>query len=399
MSDRRAVRRYATARNAAAWLIAAISATFATSCRPSDEHGASRDAARGIGGTTGSAQDVDVRIRVRGDIVLAGTLARPEGAGRRQVPVVVLIGGSGPQDRDGSRVELAGYQPFRDLAASLAASGIASLRLDDRGTGASTGRFDEATTLDFGDDIVAVLSWLRARTDVDGAHPALLGHSEGALVALLAASRDSSVSALVLLGGPSRTGRELARWQRAALVASDGAVFDPTQRKDLLSRAENDAERAAADNPWLRVWFSLDPRTIARTTRAPALVLHGHNDGQVPVEQSAELADVLSARRVKASAEQEGAAPPVELRRFPSTDHLFLEDYDGDPRSYVRLRSRTLRADVRDAITSWLRRRFDADDSHRVHVAKGAAMSSKHVRSRASEEKTCAPEEKSCAPE
>ena len=153
MSDRRAVRRFATARNAAVWLIAAISATFATSCRPGDEHGASRDAARGIGGTTGSAQDVDVRIRVRGDIVLAGTLARPEGAARQQVPVVVLIGGSGPQDRDGSRVELAGYQPFRDLAASLAASGIASLRLDDRGTGASTGRFDEATTLEFADDI------------------------------------------------------------------------------------------------------------------------------------------------------------------------------------------------------------------------------------------------------
>jgi pimeloyl-ACP methyl ester carboxylesterase len=339
-----------------------------------------------------STQEIDVSIPASAGITLAGTLARPVSAGGARVPVVVLIGGSGPQDRDGTRPELAGYRPFRDLAGSLGAVGIATLRLDDRGTGGSSGRFSGATTLDFAADVEAALRWLRARDDVDGAHPALLGHSEGALVALLAASRDSSVSALVLLGAPSRSGRELARWQRAALVASDRAEFAPSDRDELLSRAESEAERAAADDPWLRVWFSLDPRSIARSTRAPALLLHGLNDRQVPVEQAAELAAALSERRSSESERGPAGAPEVELRRFPATDHLFLRDYDGEPRGYVRLVSRRLRTDVSEAIGSWLRARFRALDTRCTHVANRVALSSQHVRVHAPEEKSCVSE-------
>lgn len=299
-----------------------------------------------------SSQSFDVRIPAGEGVVLAGTLTRPapqpEGRGRR-APVVVLVSGSGPQDRDGARDDLPGYRPFRDLAGALAARGIAVLRVDDRGTGASSGRFAGATTLDFARDLEATIAWLRTRSDVDGARPALLGHSEGALVALIAASRDTAIAALVLLGSPSRTGRELARWQRAALVSSDPAAFPPASRAAVLDAAEAAAEQAARADRWLHTWFDLDPRAFARATRAPVLLLHGENDRQVPVEQAGELADALRARVVPS-----GAARAVLVQRFPGTDHLFLEDHDGDPRGYVRLAERSLRASVVGAIAEWL---------------------------------------------
>lgn len=304
---------------------------------------------------TRDAVSEEVRISADSGVVLAGTLTRPASGAR--APLVILISGSGPQDRDGARGELPGYQPFRDLAAALAAEGIAVLRTDDRGTGASSGRFAGATTLDFARDVEASLAWARTRADIDGAHTALLGHSEGALVALLVAARDTAVAGLVLLGAPSRTGRELARWQRAALVASDAAVYPAERRTALLEAAESEAERAAERDPWLRVWFALDPRTIARETRAPVLLLHGENDRQVPVEQAEELAVALRARphsRVRARAPRRGGTATVLVQRFDGTDHLLLEDHDGDPRGYVRLARRGLRESVVEAIAAWL---------------------------------------------
>ena len=320
----------------------AISLVFATGCTtpPPESSGE-------------SIASMDVFIPTAEGVVLAGTLTRPvrvPGAAAVRVPVVVLVSGSGPQDRDGARDDLPGYRPFRDLAGALAEHGVAVLRMDDRGTGASSGRFAGATTLDFASDLGATIAWLRARTDVDGARIALLGHSEGALVALLAASRDTAIAALVLLGAPSRTGRELARWQRAALVASDPSAFPAASRATVLEGAERAAERAARNDVWLRTWFELDPRHIARDTHAPALLLHGENDRQVPVQQAGELADALRARVVAP-----GRAPATVLvQRFPHTDHLFLEDHDGDPRGYVRLAERSLRATVVSAIVEWL---------------------------------------------
>ncbi len=298
-------------------------------------------------------ESFEVRIPAADGVVLAGTLsrpARPANARATRAPVVVMVSGSGPQDRDGARDDLPGYRPFRDLAGALGAHGIAVLRVDDRGTGASSGRFAGATTIDFARDLEATLQWLRARPDVDGTRPALLGHSEGALVALIVASHDTTVAALVLLGAPSRTGRELARWQRTALVSSDPAAFPAGSRATVLAAAEQAAERAARGDVWLRTWFDLDPRQIGRDTRAPALLLHGENDRQVPVEQVGELADALRTR----AAAPGHTAPTVLVQRFPNTDHLLLEDHDGDPRGYVRLAERSLRASVVAAIVEWL---------------------------------------------
>jgi len=130
--------------------------------------------------------------------VLSGTLTRPRGTGAR-VPVVVTITGSGPQDRDGRLAGINGYRPFRALADTLGRRGVAVLRFDERGVGGSTGTYAGATTQDFAADVRAALAWLRTRPDVDPRRLALLGHSEGGIVAPMVAATDS-VAAVVLTG-------------------------------------------------------------------------------------------------------------------------------------------------------------------------------------------------------
>lgn len=288
----------------------------------------------------------EVRVIVDSAISLAGDLALPGDAASAAtpaaVPAVLLLSGSGAQDRDGARTELPGYRPFADIADTLLAAGFAVLRLDDRGVGASTGRFEGATTEDFARDAAAAVAWLRREPRVRPERIALVGHSEGALVALLVARDDPGIWALGLLGAASRSGREVARWQRATLVAGDLTTWPATERAAVLARAEAEAESIADTDPWLRTWFSLDPRTIARRVRQPVLLLHGENDRQVPVEQSDELAAVLHDARAV---------------RLPHTDHLLLDDFDGDPRGYVRLTSRRVEGEILRALVAFFEQR------------------------------------------
>ncbi|WP_373064950.1 alpha/beta hydrolase family protein [Gemmatimonas sp.] len=281
----------------------------------------------------------EVRVEVDSAVTLAGDFAWPTAPASVPVPAVLLLSGSGAQDRDGARTELPGYRPFADIADTLVAAGFAVLRLDDRGMGASTGRFDGATTEDFARDATAAVTWLRGQSRVQPERIALVGHSEGALVALLVARDDPRVWALGLLGAASRPGREIARWQRATLVASDLTTWAPAQRAAVLARAESDADAIAATDRWLRTWFSLDPRTIARDVRQPAVLLHGENDRQVPVEQADELAAVLHEARAV---------------RLPHTNHLLLDDFDGDPRGYVRLDSRRVEGEILRVLVTFL---------------------------------------------
>jgi hypothetical protein len=293
----------------------------------------------------------EVVIEVDSATTLAGTISWPVVVGtgaetdapRAVVPAVLLIAGSGPQDRDGARVELPGYAPWRDFSAALVSAGFAVLRLDDRGTGASRGRFAGATTDDFARDAAAAVSWLRRQPSIDRARIALVGHSEGAVVALLAARADPALGALVLLGAPSRSGREIARWQRQQLVSSDLARWPSTERRAVLAAAESEAEQMAAHDPWLRRWFALDPRAVATSVTRPVLLVHGDTDRQVPPEHADELAAVLR-----------DAGADVEVRHVSDTDHLLLPDHDGDPQGYVRLADRRPRAAVIAATTHFL---------------------------------------------
>lgn len=288
------------------------------------------------------------QIVVDDTVTLAGVLEIPVTASGA-VPAVLMLSGSGPQDRDGARDELPGYRPFREIADTLLSAGIAVLRLDDRGTGASTGAFVGATTLDFAADARAAVHWMRSQPALDANRVAVLGHSEGALVALLAARADSAIWRVVMLGAQGRSGREVARWQRAALVSADQTTWPSSERATVLAAAESSAESAAASDPWLRTWFALDPRTIAPAVAQPVLLVHGDNDRQIPVQQAEELAAVFRASRPRA------ADTSVRLVRLPATNHLFLEDYDGDPRGYVRLSDVHVRPELLHHVAEWLR--------------------------------------------
>lgn len=298
--------------------------------------------------------DRDVQVDAGEGVVLAGTLSMPApDTSRADVPAALLLSGSGPQDRDGARAELSGYRPQHDLAQARARAGIATLRLDDRGMGGSTGTFAGATTLDFARDAEHAVDWLRRQPGIDPERVAVVGHSEGALVALLVASRDARVRALVLLGAAARSGREVARWQRHALVMSDPLTWPAPQRRAVLAAADRDAERAAANDAWLRTWFALDPRTVAQDVHSPVLLLHGDTDRQVPRAHADELAAAL-----RAAASRTAGTADVTVRRFPSTNHLFLDDPIGDPRGYPQLPTRALRGDVTHALVAWLHGRL-----------------------------------------
>ena len=296
---------------------------------------------------------VDVRVAVRpaaGDTFSLGcTFTRPARAAAR-VPAAITLTGSGAQDRDGSLWPLLpAYRPWRQVAARLAAAGIAVLRCDDRGFGASGGSLDSATIADFADDAAAQLAWLRARSDVDPLRLAVIGHSEGGITGPLLAEREAGLRALVLMAAPAKTMR---------LVVRDQLLF-PLQGTEDLAPAERERLRASAlaqadafvdrPLPYLRWVRDRDPLEVARRVRTPTLVLQGALDRQV----SAGQADTLAAA-MRAAGNRD-----VTTRVFPRLNHLFLvSPTNGAPSEYPALTDTDVPAEVLDTLAAWLTRRL-----------------------------------------
>lgn len=279
----------------------------------------------------------EVSVEVGPGVTLAGTFTRPEGAG--PFPAVVFLSGSGPQDRDQT---IAGHRPFAVIADALARAGVASLRADDRGTGASTGDFSEATLDTHAEDARALLA---AARDMDGvASVGVLGHSEGGLTALRVAG---DADFLVTLAGPVAPFEtiypvQLERAVRLAGIDSSsaatyGAAVAATLRplaeagpdvpadslRPVLDRAFNDglreiptadrmqmglggpAYRQVKDafigsllSPGLRSLLTYDPSADVAALDVPVLALYGGKDFQVPVELNAPVLQALDGRDV-----------------------------------------------------------------------------------------------------
>jgi pimeloyl-ACP methyl ester carboxylesterase len=288
---------------------------------------------------------------------LAATFTRPASAPSR-LPAIVLIGGSGPTDRDET---VAGIPVFGHLARDLAAAGFAVVRYDKRGVGQSGGRLETVTIADYAEDARAVVKWLEKRKDIDKGRIAVVGHSEGALVAMLVSDlEDDLVSATVLVAGPSTRGREIVLEQQTRLldlmkvpaadreqkVALEVKILDAVEkgaRGDWTGVPE--AMRRAADTPWFHSFITLDPADAMKDLRQPVLIVQGELDTQVPPYHADKLAEMARARKKKAD---------VQVLKVPGVNHLLVPAKTGEVNEYSSLTGAEVSPVLTSGIGVWL---------------------------------------------
>jgi alpha-beta hydrolase superfamily lysophospholipase len=288
----------------------------------------------------------EVVVRTSAGLQLGGTLTIPRGRTTGRAPAVVTITGSGPEDRDEASAALKGYRPFRELADTLGRRGIAVLRLDDRGVNGSDVGPRTVTSQDFADDIRAGVAYLRTRDEIDPARVALVGHSEGGMIAPMIASTDPKLKAIVLMAGTASTGREVLRAQQVYAVDSM-AHLSGAARDAALARASSATDSLGASTPWMKFFLEYDPSIVARRVKTPVLILQGATDRQVPPSEADKLAAAFRA----------GGNSHVTVRLFPQTNHLFVADATGGF-DYGKLPSLRVRAEVLGAIADWLDGQF-----------------------------------------
>lgn len=278
---------------------------------------------------------------------LAGTLTLPRGASRaRPVPAIVTITGSGGQDRD-EYIGMEGYRPFRQFADSLSRRGIAVLRMDDRGTGASTGQHKGATSADFAEDIRAGLAYLRTRPEIDASRLGLMGHSEGGLIAPLVALKEPTLKAIVLLAGPSKSGQTILQFQLANLINNNKSL-SAAARDSALAHIPMRIDSLKAADPWMAFFLNYDPMVTVRQVRTPVLILTGGTDQQVTPDQVAELEAAF-----KAAGNRD-----VTARVLPNLNHLFIYDTSGFPGDYAKLPRPRVETEVVGMVADWLVQRL-----------------------------------------
>ncbi len=327
---------------------------------------------------------------------LEGTLLVPKTATKEKpVPAVLLVTGSGQQDRDES---IMGHRPFAVLADALARRGIAVLRCDDRGIGGSDGDFASATTDDFVSDAMYEFVTLAGVDQVDRCRVGIVGHSEGGLVAPMAAVKlsadkeaPSSPAFLVLMAGTGVNGDAILREQNTKLLRASGlteeqiapvraahAAFldsvkqgaDPVvlkarARELVLSQAklggmdmtkvpetaidqQADGAVQQVNSPWMKRFLTLDPAEALRQVSCPVMVLNGTLDAQVSAEQNV---PAIEAALKEAAAKDPRAQATVKV--MPGLNHLFQPAKTGSLDEYTTIDT-TMSPEVLDAIAAWV---------------------------------------------
>jgi pimeloyl-ACP methyl ester carboxylesterase len=313
--------------------------------------------------------DVEEVAFESGDVTLAGTLTLPPTEGPH--PVVVLVSGSGPQDRDESLGADIAIKPFHLLADALTREGIAVLRYDDRGVGKSTGTFADAILDDFTADAGAAIQYLLTRDDVDPDQIGLVGHSEGGLVAAMLGARNDELDFIIAMAGPAVSGRDVLLLQNQRVMAAEGAtaeeinaqltfveslfdvIDDPEAIETLtyeytLTRLEalteeqratiGDLEQYARtiaaqtaqqySTGWFVSFLNYDPALDWAQTTVPVLAFFGGNDVQVDAEQNAPALE---------AALEEAGNEDYEIVVLPKANHLFQEADTGGVSEYATL--------------------------------------------------------------
>lgn len=324
----------------------------------------------------------DVKFENKKDeIVLAGTLTLPTKEGN--FPAVILISGSGPQNRD---EEILGHKPFLVLSDFLTKNGIAVLRFDDRGTAESTGDFSTATSFDFATDVEAAFEYLQTRKEINKNKIGLMGHSEGGIIAPIVASRSKSINFIVLLAGTGIRGDKLLLMQQELIGRASGmsntvlqnaktineGAFDIVVRsknKDLLeSELTNYLKQTIGDNPdsgkpegiseedyikllvdqltspWMYNFIKYDPAPTLEKVNCPVLAINGEKDLQVPAAVN------LDAIR---KALEKGGNKNVTTKELPNLNHLFQECETGSPDEYAKI-EQTFSPMALNEILNWI---------------------------------------------
>jgi pimeloyl-ACP methyl ester carboxylesterase len=315
-------------------------------------------------------------VNPQGGDTLAGTLTLPESGA--PFTAVVLISGSGPQDRDEA---LFGHKPFLIIADYLTRRGIAVLRVDDRGVGKSTGTFATATTEDFATDAEVAMAYLQTRKDMNRKKIGLIGHSEGALVADMIAARSKDVAFIVDIAGPGIPGEQLV-YQQGDLISKANGMNDADiernhalreqmfsivkEEKDSVVAAERlrallttpetakDTANHYVDlqihqllSPWMRSFLVYDPRPDLEKIKCPVLAIFGEKDLQVPPQpSSAEVAKALD----------KGKSHSYEIKILPGLNHLMQTATTGSPGEYVKIEE-TFSPDALKIIGDWIEAR------------------------------------------
>jgi hypothetical protein len=273
----------------------------------------------------------DVLIPAGEGRVLGGTLTIPKQLSG-PVPTVVLITGLTQHDRNNGNAP-----SFRQLADAYARKGVAVLRVDDRGVGASTGDATTSTTQDEAADVGAALAYLRVREGIDAERLGLVGYSEGGLIAMMVAAQEPSLRAVVGLAAPA-SGLAAAEYQLQYILEKDGSV--PMGQRDAIVQSELAGERA---KPREGSFLQLDGAAFASRVRAPVLLVEGTTDRHVPPWAASELTAALHV----------GGNPDVTTYLALGLNHLLLPDPDGRQSGWLFLPSFSLAPSVINVIVDW----------------------------------------------
>lgn len=301
---------------------------------------------------------------------LAGTLTIPEGEG--PFPAMVLVSGSGQQNRD---EELMNHRPFWVIADYCARHGIAVLRYDDRGVGGSDGEVKNATSMDFSYDAEAAFDYLRNRKEINATKVGILGHSEGGVINFMVSARRPEVAFLVSLAGPSVNGIAVLKEQQSAILRASGMTeemvqFNGNANAQMFDIIETSNDREEADSllrqllkgwgyneelteqtvgqmasPWMYYFLRYDPTDAIVKTNCPALLLNGTKDLQVIASQNLPGYEKIIAEHGKTN---------LTLRELPDLNHLFQHCETGSPNEYFEIEE-TISPEVLEMVVGFVK--------------------------------------------
>ncbi len=334
----------------------------------------------------GFIEDTTIVYTSCDSIRLAATLAIPAD-GRQRHPAVILMSGTGRQDRD---CTMAGHKVFKEISDHLAAQGIAVLRTDDRGTGNSGGDYSYATTADFAADALAAVAYLKTRPDIDASHIGLLGHSEGGASISIAAAQSPDVAFLVSLCGLMTAGLPSVIQQNIDIVAASPLPeADKVRYNEINERMFRTAYQYAdsdsleqrlyavhdewrrdttnqhirygiymyamtATSPWYRFFIRYNPADYLPKVSVPVLLVFGGKDIMVNARQNEE-----SALRCLAHNKD------VTSRVFPQINHLLLPCEKGTQEEYASLTDAHIPPELLSLLSSWIRKKIGLNPNYR----------------------------------